>query len=167
MQTQVEYTKATKTKYPETVTIAIAKDANGKANPMTLGWAMFASGSPAMMAVAIAPKRYTAEAIRHSKCFTLAWPSAEMADDTLFFGTKSGRDIDKLAETGTKTQPANQIDCVLLSDAVANFECTLESETVAGDHIIFLGTVVASHVNTENKKRLCTVAPGWKLGSPS
>lgn len=167
MQTKTEYTKATKTKYPETITVVIAKDKNAKPNPMTVGWAMFASGTPPMMAIAISPKRYTAEAIRHSKCFTLAWPSAEMADDTLFFGTKSGRDIDKLAEAGTKTQPADKIDSVLLSDAVANFECELESETVAGDHIIFIGKVLASHINTETKKRLCTIAPGWKLGAPS
>jgi flavin reductase (DIM6/NTAB) family NADH-FMN oxidoreductase RutF len=34
----------------------------------------------------------------------------------------------------------------------------------AGDHIIYIGRVVAAHVNTEPKKRLYTVAPGHKLG---
>jgi flavin reductase (DIM6/NTAB) family NADH-FMN oxidoreductase RutF len=66
-----------------------------------------------------------------------------------------------------KTEPAKAIDSVLLTDAVANFECTLDSETVAGDHIIFVGKVVASHMNTEARKRLYTVGPGHKLGSAS
>jgi flavin reductase (DIM6/NTAB) family NADH-FMN oxidoreductase RutF len=164
MQKQVEYGEAVRTKYPEQLVIAIAKDKNGKANPITLGWTMFASGNPLMMAIAVAAGHYSVKAIEHSKCFTIAWPSAEMAQDALFFGSRSGRDTDKFAESGCKTEPARQIDSVLLSDAVANFECIEESRLQAGDHIIYLGRVVAAHVNTEPKKRLCTLAPGHKLG---
>ena len=164
MQKQTEYEQAIKTKYPEQVVIAIARDKNGKANPVTIGWTMIVSGEPPMMAVALVPKRYSVEAIRHSKCFTIAFASSDMADAALFFGSNSGRDIDKFTEFDCKTTPAKAIDSVLLVDAVANFECTLESETIAGDHIIFVGKVVASHTNTEQKKRLYSIAPGHKLG---
>jgi flavin reductase (DIM6/NTAB) family NADH-FMN oxidoreductase RutF len=115
MQKETEYSDAIKTKYPEQVVIAIAKDKNGKANPITLG----------------------------------------------------GRDTDKFAEFDCKTEHAKAIDSLLLSDAVANFECTLESQMPAGDHIIFVGEVVSSHINTESKKRLYTTGPGHKLGSVS
>jgi flavin reductase (DIM6/NTAB) family NADH-FMN oxidoreductase RutF len=164
MQKQVEYAEAVKTKYPEQVVIAIAKDKSGKANPITLGWTMFASGNPLMMAIAVAAGHYSVKAIEHSKCFTIAYPSAEMAQAALFFGSHSGRDTDKLAETGCKTEPARQIDSVLLSDAVANFECVEEARVQAGDHIIYVGRVVAAYVNAEPKRRLYTVAPGHKLG---
>ena len=167
MQKQVEYAQAIKTKYPEQVVIAIAKDKQGKANPVTLGWTMIVSGSPPMMAVAVAKSHYSIEAIEHSRCFTIAFPSAEMADEALFFGSKSGRDVDKFAESNCPTERASQIDSVLLTDAVANFECTLESQMSAGDHIIYVGEVVAAHVHTEPKKRLYTVGPGHKLGSVS
>jgi flavin reductase (DIM6/NTAB) family NADH-FMN oxidoreductase RutF len=167
MQKQVEYAEAIKTKYPEQVVIAIAKDKNGKANPVTLGWTMIVSGAPPMMAIAVAKKHYSIQTIRHSKCFTVAFPSVEMADAALFFGSRSGRDVDKLAEFECETAPAKSIDSVLLSEAVANFECTLESETEAGDHIIFVGKVVCSHANSEPKKRLYTVGPGHKLGPAS
>jgi len=167
MQKQVEYSDAIKTKYPEQVVIAIAKDRNGKANPVTLGWTMIVSGKPPMMAIAVAKTHYSIEAITHSRSFTIAFPSSEMADAALFFGSKSGRDIDKFAEFDCKTEPAKAIDSVLLADAVANFECTLESQVPAGDHIIFVGEVVSSHINTEPKKRLYTVGPGHKLGSVS
>ncbi|HIJ52601.1 MAG TPA: flavin reductase family protein [Planctomycetes bacterium] len=167
MQKQAEYTEAIKTKYPEQVVIAIAKDKAGRANPVTLGWTMIVSGAPPMMAIAVAKKHYSIETIRHSKCFTIAFPSSGMAEAALFFGSRSGRDVDKLAEFDCKTEPAEAIDSVLLADAVANFECTLESETEAGDHIIFVGRIVCSHANTEPKKRLYTVGPGHKLGSVS
>ncbi len=174
MQKRVKYEQAIKTKYPEQVVIAIAKDKKGKANPITLGWTMIVSGEPPMMAIAVAKGHYSIRTIRHSKCFTICYPSAEMADAALFFGSKSGRDVDKFAEFDAqhgrvhcKTEPAKKIDSLLLTNAVANFECRLVSETKAGDHIIFVGRIVVSHINTEPKKRLYTVAPGHKLGSVS
>jgi flavin reductase (DIM6/NTAB) family NADH-FMN oxidoreductase RutF len=165
MQKRVKYDKAIKTKYPEQVVIAIAKDKKGKANPVTLGWTMIASGEPAMMAIAVAKGHYSVKTIRHSKCFTTVFPSAEMFDAALFFGTRSGRDTDKFADWDCNIERAKVIDSVLLSDAVANFECKLEWQKAAGDHIIFVGRVVASHVNTKRMKRLYTLAPGHKMGS--
>jgi flavin reductase (DIM6/NTAB) family NADH-FMN oxidoreductase RutF len=167
MQKQVEYSDAIKTKYPEQVVIAIARDTDGKANPVTLGWTMIASGSPPMMAIAVAKKHYSIEAITHSKCFVIAFPSVDMADAVLFFGSRSGRKVDKFAEFKCATESAKEIDSVLLTEAVANFECTLESQTEAGDHIVFIGRIVRSHTSTEPKKRLYTVGPGHKLGSAS
>lgn len=167
MQKQAEYADAIKTKYPEQVVITIARDSNGKANPITLGWTMIVSGNPPMMAIAVAATHYSIETIRHSKCFTIAYPSSQMAEAALFFGSRSGRDVDKLTEFDCATEPAKEIDSVLLTDAVANFECTLDSETAAGDHIIFVGKIVCFHVNTEPKKRLYTIGPGHKLGSAS
>ncbi len=167
MQKRAEYQDAIKTKYPEQVVIAIAKDKAGRANPVTLGWTMIVSGKPPMMAIAVAKKHYSIGTIRHSKCFTIVYPSSDMSEAALFFGSKSGRDVDKLAEFDCKTAPAKEIDSVLLADAVANFECTLESETEAGDHIVFVGRIVCSHVNTEPKKRLYTIGPGHKLGPAS
>ena len=99
VQKQVEYGEAIKRKYPEQCIVAIAKDKNGKPNPMTMGWTMITSGSPPMMAISMGTTRYTTEAVRHSKCFTIAFPSAEQADAVLFFGTTSGRNIDKCSES--------------------------------------------------------------------
>jgi flavin reductase (DIM6/NTAB) family NADH-FMN oxidoreductase RutF len=165
MQKQVEYAEAIKTRYPEQIVIAIAKDKNGKANPVTLGWTMIASGDPPMMAIGVAKKHYSIEAITHSKCFTIAFPSAQMAEAALFFGSRSGRNTDKFAEFDCATEPATEIDSVLLTDAVANFECRLQSQVPTGDHVTFIGEIVCSHTNTKPKKRLYTVGPGHKLGS--
>ena len=165
MQKKTNFEKAIKTRYPEQVVIAIAKDKFGRANPVTLGWTMLASGEPPMMAIAVYKGHYSIKTIRHSKCFTICYPSAKMADAALFFGSRSGGDSDKFAEfKKCKTSPAKVIDSVLLDDAVANFECRLVSETKAGDHIIFVGKVVACHVNSEDKKRLYTVGPDRELG---
>ncbi len=165
MQKQVPYTETKAQKYPEPVVIAIAKDREGKPNPISIGWAMTVSHEPPMLAIAVGKSRYSAETIPHSECFTIAYPAADMADITLRFGTESGRDIDKFTRSVCKTEPAKIIDSVLLSDAVANFECELESYMPAGDHLIFVGKVVAAHINTEPKKRLYITGPDYQLGS--
>lgn len=164
MQKQTDYGEAIRTKYPEQVVIAIARDRNGVPNPITLGWSMITSGDPPMMAVSIGKTRYSLEVIRGAGEFVITFPSEEMAEPALFFGTRSGRETRKLETSGIKTHPAQAIDCVLLADAVANFECVLCSETETGDHVLFVGKVVASHVNEKTKKRLYTRGPGYQMG---
>lgn len=153
MQTPTTYDEAIKRKYPEQVAIAIAKDPQGKYNPITLGWTMLTSHEPPMMAISIGRTRYSLDVIRHAREFVIAFPSAAMASQALQYGTKSGRDMDKLAAAGAKTQPAAAIDGVLLSEAVANFECRVVSEMETGDHVLFVGQVVASHTNDDPSVR--------------
>ncbi|MFQ5805180.1 MAG: flavin reductase family protein [Phycisphaerae bacterium] len=153
MQLATTYEQAVSRRYPEQVAIAVAKDARGKHNPITLGWTMLVSHEPPMMAIAVGKTRYSLQAIRQAREFVLSFPSAKMVEDARFHGTQSGRDVDKLARCGTKTQPATQIDSVLLSDAVASFECKLESELESGDHIVFVGRVVASHMHEDTSVR--------------
>ena len=153
MQVQVPYEQAVTRKYPEQVAIAIAKDPQGKHNPITLGWTMLTSHEPPMMAISVGRTRYSLEVIRQAREFVISFPSSAMESETLLYGTKSGRDLDKLAASGTNTQPAAVIDGVLLAGAVANFECKLVSELETGDHILFVGQVLASHVNEDRTLR--------------
>ncbi len=164
MQKHVDYLDAIKLKYPEQVVIGIARDAAGKANPIALGWTMVTSHDPPMMAVSIGLTRYSLEVFRAAEAFTVAMPAENQADETMLFGTTSGRDTDKFAAAGTALTPAAVIDGVLMSDAVANFECVKRGEMTTGDHVIFVGEVVAAHLNPERPRRLYTVGAGHVMG---
>jgi len=163
MQKRATFADALATKYPEQVAIAIARDGRGKYNPMTLGWAMQTSHEPPMWAISVGLTRYSLQVIRAAGAFVLAFPSERQENETLLFGTRSGRDVDKLVEAGTRTRPAACIDCVLLEDAVANFECRVVGELPSGDHVIFVGEVLASYVSDTPLNRLYTVGPGHQL----
>jgi flavin reductase (DIM6/NTAB) family NADH-FMN oxidoreductase RutF len=145
------------------VVIALAKEKSGKVNPITLGWCMLTSHVPPMMALSVGITRYSLEVIRGAGEFVLAFPSELQAESSLVFGTKSGRTQDKIKLSGIRTVPAKHIDCLLLDDAVANFECRLAGEYPTGDHVIFVGEVIAAHVNPKAPGRLFTVAKGYKL----
>ena len=89
-----------------------------------------------------------------------------MAKAALFFGSHSGRNTDKLKEFSCKTSPAKKIDSVLLTDAVANFECRLVKQIATGDHITFVGEVVCRRMSTPNEKNACIPwerATNWAL----
>ncbi len=165
MQIKMPYSDAITRKYPEAVVIALAREESGKCNPITLGWSMITSIEPPMMAISIGHTRYSHEVIRRAGEFVIAFPSAAMAEDALFFGTHSGRQMDKLAERAAPTSPAAEVDCVLLADAVANFECVLDGQLDTGDHTVFSGRVVAAHANEDDSLgRLYTLAQGYEMG---
>lgn len=171
MQVQTPYDQAIARKYPEQVAIVIARDTDGKFNPIALGWVMLTSHEPPMMAISIGHTCHSLDAIRQAREFVLCFPSVEMESETLLYGTKSGRDIDKLTAADAQTQPAVAVDGVLLTDAVANFECKLVAELETGDHVLFVGKVMAAHANKDAKvrriysmaeERLCGLRPAAK-----
>lgn len=143
---EVPYSEAIARKYPEQVVFAVSVDDAGKADIIVLGWAMPTSGVPPMWAISVGHTRYSHKLIEEGGEFVLCFPNSDMVKEMLVCGTKSGRDIDKIAETGLKTLPAANVKPPLIAGCVACFECRVKGSLVTGDHTIFAGEVVASHV---------------------
>ncbi len=152
-------------KYPEQVVLAITKNAEGRVNLMAIGWVCIASDEPPMFLVGIDDNAYTLELIKQNKEFVIAYPSSEMAKETLYVGTTHGHNEDKGTKSGLHFSPAEKVDVPLLADAVANFECKLVEISRPGNCPLVVGQVVATHVNTdENIKRLVNLGKGYQLG---
>ncbi len=163
MQRQVPFEEAITAKYPEQVIIVLAREESGRINPVTLSWTMPTSTKPPMMAFSLAHSRYSLEVVRRAGECVIAYPTPALAEAALFCGTHSGRDTDKLAATRLATIPANVVNCVLLADAAANFECRIAGEFPTGDHVIIAGEIVASHINPDRPGRVYTVAKGYRM----
>jgi len=164
MQTATDFETAILRKYPECVAIVLARDERGKHNPITVSWLTRTSFEPPMMAVSIALTRYSLAAIRHSREFVVSLAAVAMSPEAVYFGSVSGRDVDKLAEGRVQTEPATRINALLLSDAVANFECVLEGELQTGDHVLLVGRVVASHMNADPGVRGLYALGNYRFG---
>jgi flavin reductase (DIM6/NTAB) family NADH-FMN oxidoreductase RutF len=167
MQVRTDYETAIARKYPERVAIAIAKDATGKHNPITLLWFTRTSMEPPMIAISLGLTRHSVSAVRHAREFVVSLVSTDMLADALYCGSVSGRDTDKFAQLSTKTEKATAIDSLLLADAVANFECRLEGELRTGDHVIFVGRVMAAHQNADPNVRGLYALGHEKFGAVS
>jgi flavin reductase (DIM6/NTAB) family NADH-FMN oxidoreductase RutF len=102
-------------------------------------WVTRVSFNPALVAVYLAPSRFTCQTIEKGKRFVLQ----ALAEDGLplarRFGLSSSRDVDKFA--GLEWQPGiNGIP--LLAGAVSLLQCRLATVEVQGDHHLLLGEVL-------------------------
>jgi len=157
MLTKATYAEAMRRKYPESISWATCADEKGRPNAIALGWCMCTSGSPPMLAISVGLTRYSHELISKAGEFVVVFPSETMGDATMLVGTKSGRHGDKMKESGVKLLPASVVKAPLVDDACANFECKLVGQLRTGDHTIFVGEVVASHVGPAKARRIYTV----------
>jgi flavin reductase (DIM6/NTAB) family NADH-FMN oxidoreductase RutF len=151
---QVSADEALQRKYPEWIVLVVTVDAQGQVDVMPAGWCMVTSGRPPMLAVSIHPHRHTHKLLNEAGEFVIAFPSAGQGPAVWYCGSHSGRDVDKLANTGLETLPAAEVKTPLLKGAVANFECRLVGQMDTGDHTIFAGEVVATHVEEAAPGRL-------------
>lgn len=163
MQKQVPFSMAIESRYPEQIAVCIARDERGRFNPMTLAWFTPVSFKPPMFAISVGKSRYTMKAIQHAKAFALSFLSEPQAPLARQFGTQSGHTTDKFATAPCETIKAEKIDCVLIKDAVANFECVVRQEIDAGDHVLFVAEVVRSLVTDNPINRMFTLVKAEHL----
>ena len=136
---------------PESCIFVISVDKAGKPSGMIAGWSMKCSIDPPLFAVALSKRGHTHKLIRGSKEFSIAVPNKELEPAMIFFGSNHGDRVDKFAETQIEVENAKFTKSPLIKKATLNFECQLEKEVDAGDHVIFIGKIVASYANKDKK----------------
>jgi len=110
---------------------------------MTAAWVTRVSWSPPLVAVSIAPSRYTLELIKETKEFAINIVGEKLERAAYgIFGSKSGRYLDKLKESGVRFGKAEIIKAPVIEDSTVALECKLVKMVEAGDHIIVIGEVV-------------------------
>jgi len=151
---RVPPSEALKRKYPEWIVLVVTVDQRGQVDVMPAGWCMVTSGRPLMLAVSIHPRRQTHKLLSEAGEFVISFPAVGQGSAVWYCGSHSGRDVNKIANTDLELLPAAEIKTPLLKAAVANFECRLVKQMDTGDHTIFVGEVVAAHIEEEAPGRL-------------
>ena len=152
-------------RYPEPVALVVSFDRRlDRPNISAQGWFMFTSYVPPMLAISIANGHHTCATIRDSGEFVLALPSAEQADAVYLCGALSGREHDKFVKSGLKPLSAEKVKTPLIAGACANFECKVVSSLSTGDHTIFTGEIVQSHIAEDSRNRLFATSDGKFAG---
>ena len=131
------------------VVLATCIDSEGKANIITLGMYMSISFDPTLVCIGVSPKRYSHDLIAESGEFVVNVPSIGLEKEAHFCGTKSGRDVDKFAETGLTPVPAKTVKPPLIKECFGHLECRVVQSHVCGDHTLFVGEVLSSSVRDD------------------
>jgi flavin reductase (DIM6/NTAB) family NADH-FMN oxidoreductase RutF len=137
--------------YPTPAGLIVSADKNGKPNIMTAG-EIFNIGlrEPCIIGIAIRKATYTHGLIMENKQFTVNLPTAAIVDKVDLVGTISGRDgVDKFAEYGLTAMKSAEVVPPIIAECPVNLECKMLSVSVVGDHDLFLGEVVAMHIDAD------------------
>ena len=98
--------------------------ASGKFNPMTVSWGYigFMWGFPSAI-VAVRPQRHTLGFIRECDSFTLTAFGEDYRAALQLCGSKSGRDLDKVAAAGLTPEAAAKVKAPVFREAELVLEC--------------------------------------------
>lgn len=110
-------------------------------------WTRLISYSPAIIAINTAPNDATTENIRQTKEFAAGIATTEQASLVNVAGGNTGKEINKieaLKELGYKFKNASAIKAPFVEGTALNLECKVIQELILGDHIMFIGEVVAA-----------------------
>lgn len=105
--------------------VFLSSSYNGVINTMTIGWAGFGIiWSKPVAIVAVRYTRHTYELINKSGVFTISVPTSNVLKKELAFcGSRSGRDYDKLKETGLTPVKGRKVDAPVIGECGMHFEC--------------------------------------------
>ena len=127
--------------------LVTSKSADGAADVCTVAWAGTVCSDPVMVSISLRLSRKSYVNIRETGAFVVNITTEELAHATDFCGVRSGRDLDKFRAEGLLTEPAEKIDCPMLTASPVNLECRVREELALGSHTLFIGEVLAVHVD--------------------
>lgn len=137
--------------YPSPAGLIVSVDSAGKPNVMTAG-EIFNVGlkDPAIIGIALRKATYTHGLIVESKQFTVNLATSALLEQVDLIGTISGRDgFDKFSAYGLTPLKSDKLEAPIIGECPVNLECRMLSVAEVGDHDLFLGEVVAMHVDED------------------
>ena len=128
----------------------------------TAAWIMQVSFDPLLLAVSINPDNASYDLLHASGGFTVNVLKQGQLELARRFGTRSGREENKLAGIRLRR---GRTGAPILDEALAYFDCELLSRTRAGDHELVLGRVVNGEVLDQQAVPLTYAETGDMDGS--
>jgi flavin reductase (DIM6/NTAB) family NADH-FMN oxidoreductase RutF len=116
---------------------------------MPVAWSMPLSAEPPFVGICVHSSRHTHDMIKFSEEFALNFPSRALLNHVQYFGSVTGKEVDKLDISKLPTFKARKIEAPLLEGCVGFIECGLEDALRLGDHTLFVGRVVAVTADEE------------------
>ena len=134
------------------VVLATCQGKEGPPNIITLGMYMPISLRPPLVCIGIAPGRYSHGLIEETGEFVVNTPPITIEEEMHYCGVKSGRDVDKFAETGLTPIPSLKVGPPRIEECFGHLECKVVQTHTCGDHTLFVGEVVATSADEEVMK---------------
>jgi flavin reductase (DIM6/NTAB) family NADH-FMN oxidoreductase RutF len=150
----LRWTDAVELASPHPYVLATTVDAAGTPNIIGIGWFTIVSWKPAMVCISVAPPRHSFANLEQVPEFVINFPAAEQARAAWTCGTKSGRDLDKFAESGLEAVPSVHVRPPAIDGSVMAWECKVVQTVDTGDHRLYIAEIVATRGDAAKSARL-------------
>ena len=118
-------------------------------NIIPISWTGIVEYAPHMLNINISSGKYSAKVIKKSREFAICIPGAEYIKQIDICGTTHGDKVDKFELAGFEKFEAAEIDVPLIMQCHVNMECVLEDVISFKSHDMFVGKIVATHIDEE------------------
>ena len=143
----IEFSSAYRLLHPMHAVLVSCVGKTGEPNVLPLAWVMPTSRDPALVAVSVAPSRYSHTLIEETREFVINIPTVDIVKETLACGRTSGKNHDKFSETGLTPLPARKVKAPIIKECIAHLECKLHNQFKTGDHTIFVGEIIEAYAD--------------------
>ena len=131
--------------HPYNTSLVTCCDDEGQPNIIAIAWLIPVSVNPPLVRMSIRLTRHSYGLIQATGEFVVNVASHEIAQQTLFCGRRSGRDVDKFTATGLTPGQARHVRPPIIEECMAHLECRVVQEVEAGDHCFVIGEVLAAY----------------------
>ncbi|MDO4396696.1 MAG: flavin reductase family protein, partial [Clostridia bacterium] len=118
-----------------------------EANIITIAWTGIINSNPPITYVSVRKSRHSHKLISESGEFVINLTTEELAKATDYCGVKSGRDVNKIKDTGLTFEPAKEVSCPMITESPVNLECKVIEVKEYPTHDMFIAEIVRVHAD--------------------
>jgi flavin reductase (DIM6/NTAB) family NADH-FMN oxidoreductase RutF len=116
-------------------------------NVMTAAWGGVACSAPPAVAISLRKATLTHGNIMKRRAFTISIPDEKHLREAHYFGSVSGRDVDKFRETDLTPSPAKTVEAPYVEEFPLVLECDVTHVLELGLHTMFVGMVTETRAD--------------------
>ncbi len=128
--------------YPLPVWIVGTYNKEDKPNVATIAWGGICCSDPPCVAISLRKATYSYGNIVERKAFTVNVPSEKYVREVDYFGTVSGRNVDKFTESGLTGVKSELVNAPYIKEFPLVLECKLIRTIEIGLHTQFIGEIM-------------------------
>lgn len=124
-------------------------DKEGVPNLATVAWGGICCSKPPCVTISLRKATYTYGNIQERGAYTVNVPSASFVAEADFFGTASGRDVNKFQKSGLTPVNSELVDAPFVDEFPVVLECKVIHTYEIGLHTQFIGEILDVKVNPD------------------
>lgn len=111
-------------------------------NIITIAWTGIINSDPPMAYVSIRPERHSYGIVKEMGDYVINLVHEDLLEHVKYCGAKSGKDVDKYAETGLRKISSKEVKSASIAEAEISMECKVIQSFTLPTHEVFIGEIV-------------------------